>query len=155
PRDLASLPKSIAQKPVFEWTPVKGASRYLLQLSTVKDFTHLLSEEMVNTPRLEWRGVTPGRIFWRVRSLGPSGEQGAFSKPGQLQVMLPSPQLDSIYKFVVPEGNGDKITLEWSGVPLVNRYLVQVGPTRDLADAEERLVKSPKVLMRGTPAQYY
>lgn len=157
PRDLASLRNNVVQLPELEWRPVKNAQKYVVQFSTSREFTHLLSEEIVSGTRLEWRGVVPGHAYWRVAAMAPNGETGPFSNSGHLNVLLPAPQINAAYKFTLSDNiaGGNEVTLNWSAVPLASKYIVQFGPRRDLAGADERTSKSSKLSLSVPAGKYY
>lgn len=155
PRDVASISKNLIKAPVLSWRPVKGAREYLVQLSTTKDFSHLLSEETTASTRLEFRGAIPGKVYWRVLAHGRGSEASGYSARGQLNILLPTPQLSSSYKLSVASDSKEPAQLEWPSSPLADKYLVQISPTRDLAGAEEQVTRSPKLSMTGGPGKYY
>ncbi|MBX3021923.1 MAG: serine/threonine protein kinase [Bdellovibrionales bacterium] len=157
PRDLASLSRSVEKLPTLEWKPVKGAAKYQVQISASRDFNHLLSEETTNATRVEWRGVVPGKSYWRVNALGSAGEQSGFSPSAQLTVLLPAPKVNGTYKFMVPTNTlgNEQVHVDWPAIPLATKYMVQTGPARSLAGAEERLIKGPRLTVNSTPGKTY
>lgn len=156
PRDLASVGKNARELPRLEWRTVRGASKYLVQISTSRDFNGLLTEETVTTTHLEWRGVVPGTAYWRVAAVGPGGPAN-FSERGVLQVRLPAPAFDASTKIKIPGGaeSGQQANIEWEPVPLAAKYVVQLSAKRDLAGAEERLVSRPRLSLNGTPSTHF
>lgn len=154
-RDVASEEKVVANPPSLEWQSVKGAQRYLIQFSGVKGFTTLLSEEITKTPKFQWRGVAPGRVFWRVAALGANGVQGPFSEPSDLDVKLPAPALEPTYRFQVVGETGAPLVLEWPAIPFAQKYLVQMGKKRDLANASPKVVDTPQLKVNPDAGHFF
>jgi serine/threonine protein kinase len=152
PRDLASVAKAIVDYPSFKWRPVKGAKKYLFQLSADKNFAKAVAEEKLSNTKFEWKSVTPGQYYWRVAALGD--KQGPFSERGQLTVLLPAPKLKTKYKFETLL-EGDKQVVNWPFVPLAEKYLVQFGPKRDLAADEPQLTGASKFPLPKKHGQYF
>lgn len=156
PRDLASLSRSLNSVPTLKWRPVRGARSYLVQISSSRNFSHLLSEESVTTSQLQWRSVRPGKFYWRVRAISSQRTQSNFSGRGTLNVMLPAPQLNPVYKFDLnPRDSKERVTVDWSPSPLADRYIVQLGTSRKLANADERSVTQPRLSFLGQPGVSY
>jgi serine/threonine protein kinase len=152
PRDLASVAKSIETFPEMKWERVKNAREYLLQLSSKKDFSQIVLEEKMRGTNFEWKGVRPGAYFWRVAAIGE--KQGPFSERAQFTVWLPAPKLKSRYKFEALL-EGDRQAVNWPFVPLAEKYLVQFGPTRNLAEAESQVTAISKFPLPAKHGQYY
>lgn len=152
PRDLASVAKAISAYPNFKWQPVKNAKKYLVQISAKSDFTKVISQETLSGTSFDWKEVVPGVFFWRVAAV--SDKQEKFSEPGQFTVWLPAPKIKNKYKF---EGGleGDTHALSWAPVPLAEKYLVQFGPKRQLAEADQHILDGSKFTLPSKPGQYF
>ena len=142
------LPK---KPPTLQWNPVKGARSYQLQLSTSRTFAHLLSEAEVNSTRWEWRGATPGQVYWRVRAVAADGRRSNFSERGSLRILLPGPKLKNEY---VTASDGP-INLDWTPNPLAAGYLILEGQDKTFSGSEERLVPSPSVALEAGKGTSY
>ncbi|MGZ3707288.1 MAG: hypothetical protein ACXWPM_00295 [Bdellovibrionota bacterium] len=88
----------------LHWNPVAGVAKYKVQIAKEKDFSSILSEQVVDSPEWEWiyRPETPEperrELYYRVASIGEDGEVGGFShaKP----VSLPEPEIiPKVYGF--------------------------------------------------------
>lgn len=111
--------------PSFAWRPVRGASRYELQLSTTSTFRDngiLWDERNLLTPvaappiTLPWITGSPHSLYARVRALfGGGGRASAWSKPFGFDVVPPAaPKQLSSYPGL----------LRWSPVEGADRYQV-------------------------------
>lgn len=152
PRDLASVAKAIETYPELKWERVKNAREYLVQLSDKKDFSQVLVEEKMAGNNFEWRGVRPGVYFWRVAAIGE--KQGPFSERAQFSVWLPAPRLKPRYKFEALL-EGDRHAVNWPFVPLAEKYLVQFGPSRNLAEADQQVTTVSKFSLPTNNGQYF
>ncbi len=145
-RGVASIADRLEQFPAFEWRPEQGARSYVVQLSSEKDFSQLNSEESVNVSKLVWRYPTPGRTYWRARAYSSTLMPGRIVAQGEIDIRLPAPKLRSNYKSGV---------IDWKSVPLAERYIVKVAPTRSLANAEVVNSREPRLkLSRGNAIRY-
>lgn len=152
PRDLASVAKAILNYPDLVWQPVKGAQKYLLQISPKKDFSRITTEQTLKGTSFAWKSVTPGVFYWRVAAVAE--KRGPFSEIAQFTVMLPAPKLNPRYKFEALL-EGDKQVVNWPFVPLAEKYLVQFGPNRDLASVEPNSVSASKFPLPKKHGQYF
>ena len=138
-RDIASVRKQIVELPQLDWTPVRGAQKYELQLSMKGDFSDLLSEETVNTTSYQWKQAVPGVMHWRVRAAHENGSSGPFSQAGVLTVTLPEPVLGLEYKFTGQQ------QIEWAPVPMAEKYIVQYSNDRSMASVQEKTIAEPRI----------
>lgn len=155
PRDIASIPNHIDSAPVVKWKPVKSASKYVVQFSKHKTFSPVISEEPTTFTALEWREAVPGKIYWRVSAMDESGEIGPHSERGVLNVLLPPPRIAPKYKFTIKPGDSEPPVFEWPETPVADKYIVQIGPTRELAQAQEQVTSMPKVSMSSGAGKYF
>ncbi len=70
----------------LKWQPVKGATRYRVQISKTQSFKDTLIEVQSDAPEWTWeyeRGMenTKGRVFYRVASVSVTGKVGKYSAP--------------------------------------------------------------------------
>ncbi|KZN41513.1 Ig-like domain-containing protein [Pseudoalteromonas luteoviolacea] len=71
---------------VLAWGEVEYASSYQVQISKVAQFTSDVTEVTVQTPATSFETqVTPGRYYWRVRSVNPSEVAGEWSLPETIE----------------------------------------------------------------------
>src|SRR5690606_22208172 len=81
PADNAAL---LNLRPLFDWTPVTGASNYTLQVSKEFDFSPLVLNKIVTTDSYTPTANLPAGVplYWRVRAngaYGPSAYSGYFT----------------------------------------------------------------------------
>lgn len=155
PRDLASLARSLVSFPTLEWSRVKGATRYLLQISTSRGFNQVVTEETVSGTSFDWKTPRPGAVYWRVKAVAATSEMSNFSEPSRLEILLPAPQVSPLYKFKLPPQGTEPVSLEWAAVPLAAKYIVQYSARPDLSGAEEQLTKAARVGLSAKPAEYF
>lgn len=154
PRDLASLSSSAESMPELRWQAVPSAKQYLLQISSESDFSSIHSEHTLNATSYSWRQGVPGTFFWRVAALNAESRQGPFSDVAKLRVLLPAPKLKSRYKFEAPV-DGDRQVVSWQPIPLAEKYVVQLGPTRKLAQSERQIVSAAKFAVPNQHGMYF
>lgn len=87
PADNRALDMEQTRRLVLAWDPVRGASRYALQVSRNRLFVDNVIDAN-NRPRtratLGLRGE--GAFLWRVAAYGPDGLQGPWSEPRKFRV---------------------------------------------------------------------
>lgn len=113
--------------PVMAWKPVPNVPMYRLQIAKSKEFTDT-SEFDVNDVRAVWPQYRPGKHYYRVFSLSPSGLISLPSEIGEMFVNVDSPTLAAIDPIRV-RGNEtpppQNVDLTWSQVPFAKSYLLQ------------------------------
>jgi serine/threonine protein kinase len=138
----------------LEWTPLRDARSYVVQMSLNKDFNSILAEESVPGAYLDWRNATPGRVFWRVRGIDKSGSPSEFSPRAMAVIYVPAPRIKNVFKFT--KGQKDSMPMiDWDRTPGASKYLVKIGRSRNLASVDEQLVSDSKMAVREKPGQYY
>lgn len=158
PRDLASVSEAVSNPPLLKWQSVQGAKAYLIQWSTSKAFAHLLSEQTVLTHEFLWNNVVPGRVYWRVAALGQDArEKSNFSKRGLIDVFIPAPTLNRKFHFEVSRESKtpESFIVRWRPSDLAGKYIVQIGPERNLASANERVMNTAQLPIDGVPGKTY
>lgn len=73
----------------FEWEPVAGSDRYVIEISRTPDFRDPVVARAVSGTRFRWRGFAPGEYYWRVASGQSSGRLGTFSEPQRVDLSIP------------------------------------------------------------------
>jgi hypothetical protein len=95
----------------LKWTPVKGASKYRVQISKSRAFRDpkdTLIEVQTEAPQWVWeyeRGMenSKGRVFYRVASVSASGKVGNFSSPKPIDLRVAAkPVVETPLKAKVP-----------------------------------------------------
>lgn len=77
PGDQASVRNS---RPQLKWTQSVEAEKYRIQFAQDAKFSQGLAESVLNTASMDVGAeLSPGKYFWRVASISPSGEQGPYS----------------------------------------------------------------------------
>ncbi|HZS44756.1 MAG TPA: FecR domain-containing protein [Blastocatellia bacterium] len=72
----------------LSWTPVSGAVRYHVAVSTSRFFTKIVAESQdVRSARLVVERMEPGRYFWQVKAFDGTGRSSVFSDPFQFTVI--------------------------------------------------------------------
>lgn len=99
--------------PIYSWTPVPGASHYLIQISQNADFDPIYEEGYTSTtqysPQNQYEGTA--HYYWRVLPIDGGGEYGTASVVGEYQSLYDSLAPILIYPqyYYPPNGNGDFI----------------------------------------------
>lgn len=83
------LPKAYGEneffEAVFSWEAVKGAKRYILEISATPDFRKpLVAKELPGTD-YTWKNIRRGKYYWRVAG-GSSRRLGLFSEPAEILI---------------------------------------------------------------------
>ena len=118
--------------PLLQWQPLKGSTRYQIQISQDEEFSLEVPLLESNSNRFEWTSSKPGTHYWRVRGIASDGRPGPFSKTASLKIQLPPPNLlqAAIRKEILPtqlekEGSVSH-TISWNEVPKASGYQVMV-----------------------------
>jgi hypothetical protein len=78
---------------VLGWTPISGAQRYHVVVSTSRYFTQLVKEATdVRAPTLSLEDMPAGRYFWQVKAIDGKGRTSSFSDPYQFMLVSQNPQ---------------------------------------------------------------
>jgi hypothetical protein len=102
----------------FEWDPIKGASEYLIQVSTDSNFVSTVINETVTTePYTPTTPLTTGTYCWRVRAEDSYGNQSAWSEVWGFTVSAESGVAPSAPTNVTATAGNEKVTLGWNSVP--------------------------------------
>ena len=137
-----------ARTAAFTWTSVLEASAYELQIAPEADFITLYFDSDVGTTRtLSVYDVIPedgSTCFWRVRAIledkpaAWSGVAHFVASPDpvvqQAQASLEQKRAEILMPTSPTEGapvDGHSATFEWTPIPGIDGYEVQISPTKD------------------------
>ncbi len=75
----------------LKWKQVKGATKYHVQVARNRNFKTVIAEADTFEPNWNWHYTpgmenTKGRVFYRVASVGASGNAGAYSAPKSIKI---------------------------------------------------------------------
>lgn len=71
----------------MEWSPVRQADLYILEVSKQPDFSQKVLTIETKQSRYLVKEVLPqGKLYWRVRAYGDSGRESAWSPPNEMSV---------------------------------------------------------------------
>lgn len=85
--------------PLYSWTPVPGASRYLVQIANNPEFNPIFEEATTaNTTYTPQEGYDlTAHFWWRVKPIDGGGNNGVFSAPFEFQNIYTSTAPSLIY----------------------------------------------------------
>ena len=136
--DLSSLSRrTTAQSITYQWPMLTDINSYRAQLALDNTFSQIVSEKVVDAPRVTWDALTPATYFMQVRGIDELGLEGfsaqhTFSVDAPLQPpSLRTPRDGATLR------NGQPF-MAWSNVPDANFYLLQLASDADFSrDLEE------------------
>jgi hypothetical protein len=70
----------------FDWSDVSGAASYAIQISNNDKFSSTVVSQTVPASQLSLSTLPTTRLWWRVRSISPSGSAGPFSPARRFEV---------------------------------------------------------------------
>jgi len=137
--------------PVFDWTPVPGASGYRVQIASTEAFDTMHYDETTErgsalplAPMLPDDATT---LYWRVQAAGAGEERSGWSAPAHFAVPSADPdaekgaiRVDASPVPLQPESTRDTpldlsaVPFSWEGIPEASGYQLQVAPTEDFDD---------------------
>ena len=140
--------------PGFSWKPVTGVKGYRFELAQDAAFTQLVTREQTSNAGIGLKeALQPGDYYWRVASVDPDGEQGAFSKT---QLFSYRPPLRAPAAVETPIVENATLLFNWQAVDHASAYRVQLAEdpafTRIIADTR---VSEPRAAIRRPPSQTY
>lgn len=157
--DLSGLPDALpAQRIVFEWPAVQGASIYRGQVFAAADTERLLQESVLTRPRAEWQPLPVGEYLLRVRAIDASSLEGlnadhVFSIEALALPPVPMQPDDSA---VIAARS---LVLTWTVPPGVASFHVQISRSLrfsdlviDAANVRDWRYRPPEALI---PGQYF
>lgn len=151
PVDKAALPEMPLKS---QWHNVLGVSGYQLQIATTPDFSGALIESGdLKKTVYSSKELHEGSYYLRVRSLAEDGYAGDWSAPRAFSVVKLLPP--SLHK---PDGNDNKLYLEWEPIKGATGYHLQVA--RDEAFGTIIIDQTPgesKLVLENPPepGKYY
>jgi hypothetical protein len=129
PIGLSPSGVTISGSPTLSWTRVRGATYYQVDISDDPTFsTSVLSINTTNrryTPQTHLRADSGGHIYWRVRSVGPTGTSAPRSTSFSRNA-LAGPNLLAPADGAVLAQDDPPPVLSWSPVPGAVYYTIQV-----------------------------
>ncbi|WP_162602255.1 Ig-like domain-containing protein [Nocardioides daejeonensis] len=114
--------------PLLSWTPVAGATSYVVEVDREDDFVGVDSFKTETTTLLYPKALTATQTpyFWRVKAIKASGIESAFSEAASFKVTpLPTP---------TPVDTGadvQDVVMDWEPVPGAKWYQVRVALDQD------------------------
>lgn len=124
---------NVAVKGIFQWSGVKGAESYLLQLSTSKDFSDLITDaKNITAANYAYSELSYNtQYYWRVKAKR-STDESEWSAGGAFVTKLEAPKLK------VPKQDATvkvyDITLWWEAPEGAKRYRLQVSRSKEFKD---------------------
>jgi translation initiation factor 1 (eIF-1/SUI1) len=125
---------SSSANPILAWSPVTGAAKYEVGLSSAADFSPLLGGYPVTTQELRFAPPTelpPGEIYWRVVALDASGGRsdpavGSFTKGWGDAPVVVAPADGKAFAFPT-----EPVLFSWGAVPGAASYELQIDDADD------------------------
>lgn len=129
PSGLSPAGTTVSGAPTLSWARVAGATSYQVDISDDSSFSsNVFSVTTTNsryTPTSHLRSGSNGQIFWRVRSIGPSGTSAPRST-SFFRSALAGPNLLSPADGALLTQPSDPPVLSWSAIPGAVSYTIQV-----------------------------
>lgn len=129
---------------VLDWSPVRGAATYNLQVSTDVDFETIIDTKagLTSTRYSPTQTYENDQVYWRVQAVDPAGHVSVdldpasptFNSPSWSQQRVLRRAWDDQPRLLYPttlvgqpvQQVGDPLYLQWSPVHLATRYRVQI-----------------------------
>ncbi len=138
---------NVILKDTLKWSLVAEASKYLVQLSNIKDFSNLIINRTItfSTYFMEENLNNNTKYYWRVKAVNNGGE-GPFATDS-FTTIIAAPSSAPI--FIKPISNAINVplqdTLKWSSVTRATYYIIQLSTNKDfstkIADTNTSLVQ--------------
>lgn len=144
----------LTDRPTFEWSPVSGATSYILQVSRVENFSTLLVNTTLNTTEYSMSKDLPQNrdLLWRVRAKtsavnSPWSVKGTFKtgNPPSVPVLV-APVNGILSKDYTPRFNWNNSTLP-SGT-MFKHYELQVADNNQFTS---RVIETTTAISEFTP----
>jgi hypothetical protein len=123
---------AITTQPTFQWTPVDGAIKYQLQVSTDSGFGTLVGGTPVTTDSISYTGTNfpaSAHLYWRVQAIDKNGNGLAWSPQQQFQKTLAAPTFtgtDPANTFTNPTTADGIPLLHWDEMPGAIAYNLSI-----------------------------
>jgi hypothetical protein len=114
---------AITTQPTFQWTPVGGAIKYQLEVSTDSGFGTFVGGTPLYTDSISYTGTNfpaSAHLYWRVQAVDKNGHGLAWSTPQQFQKTLASPTFtgtDPANLYTNPSAADGIPVLHWDEMP--------------------------------------
>lgn len=125
PIDGAETPTN----PVLGWTPVAGAVRYNVQVSTQQDFasgTVKFTQSTANTFATPPTDLAVGKYWWRVSALDSSSTTGPYTTSTFMKATAAAPAPRTPASGATLNYPNDALVLSWDPLPGATSYEVQI-----------------------------
>lgn len=152
-RPVAGRPAE-TDSPVFDWTPVPGATRYRVQVASTEAFGSIhYDDAMERGAALRLGSLLPNdvtTVYWRVRAEAAEDERSAWSEPARFAIpeVAEREAEDAALRVnappvpLHPESAQDApvdqsaVPFSWESIPEASGYQLQVAPTEDFSDPD-------------------
>jgi hypothetical protein len=119
-----------AARPAFSWSVVAGAARYRLQVSA-DGFTSTVLNQVVTTATYAIPAtvlpLTQGGYQWRVSTIDPAGNEGAFTAPRSFTVFIGITPVNGAFSL------SGRPTFTWQPVVGATGYTLQIDTDTDFS----------------------
>jgi hypothetical protein len=129
-----------AARPSFSWSVVAGAVRYRLQVSTDGFSSTVLNQIVTPTSYIIPAALPPltqGGYQWRVSTIDPAGNEGAFTVPRSFTVFLGITPVNGAFSL-----NG-RPTFTWQPVVGASGYTLQIDTDTDFSSGATTFAITP------------
>ncbi len=122
PRGKFTYREKDGQKLRFSWARTKGATDYLFEASTEKDFSKPVLQTQVKETKVIVEPFENGKYFWRVKARLAENLETRFSDAQPFSVAMLDP--------LPPPPPEFDVTLQWKALPKAQKYNVEIGTNK-------------------------
>jgi hypothetical protein len=150
-RSPASVMSNLKNPPHLKWQPMANVAEYEIQMDTTKEFnSEKLKVVKANTNTYEWKDISPGQYYWRVRSAG--SPDAIFSETNLIQAEVKAPEFSpvSLPAEIITDPKlldvKKKVLLKWKSAPLATAYrITSDGNSNDVDETEVDVTLAPNL----------
>lgn len=143
-----------SQEIVFDWEPVPGAKKYIIEIDEMGDFRNPIVISETLEPAFTLKNINR-KIFWRVAAESASGKKGRFSEPNPFDPSAVSRGVAGTDGLEVKLKPANKKTKQVLTLPAKKKVFEAPAPPRLVPITESKVIEGepPPAVVKSPPPE--
>ena len=143
---------TVSANPVLSWSPLTGAAKYRVQISTSITFgTTIYSVDTVNTRATPPADLPLGTLYWRVAGMDSSSNLGPYSTVSSPRRGL-APTLTGPADGITLDFPSEPVLFSWEPLAGAKSYTLEIDDAADFIGATSFITVNTEFALTETPS---